>query len=569
VVRSTLPDPMKLMEDYERLLPDFAKKRPMAAIKLTDLLMRIAAAIDRLEALDEEAKEQRESEEQRIRDEITELEKQRDETAAALLTLAREADRAEAQRDADRMKAAPVAVSTLPLDATAPAAREPRPSLWSRIAAWRPAPKAPTAAMPVDAKVVGWTPFPEQEGAELAGPWEMMAVVHRVPLGRAAARSARHRWPILIRLGRGLALAACGSAFGLTCGVLTGLVEPKMIAIAPENAVGPVAVVLGLGVALFMAIGRGVFLLSALASEERYEAMLLGASRDARSEAAAKGETRQDLTPEWLARSAKAAFITLLAVVVFLLIIESTCERYGVGRLIMEGVQNHHLVAGAADSVSTPGMFALLCLSLTVSAPFLLLEGAEGWIESREHTICDFHERHRLANAHECAKQLWEGRVRKEEEAQAERSAASSGDTVKAEPQAAEVVPAPPATEATPKPTETPAPLPVAVPEPEAPIVPVVETTPHPANQMAQLKAEIADIDQRLKVLNEQELPEAKSLLAAELADARGDCLWATHLFDVEFERERKSLDDEERPGAVRKVWRRIAGYQRPLEARE
>lgn len=147
----------------------------------------------------------------------------------------------------------------------------------------------------------------------------------------------------------------------------------------PKKEIAAFAVVALLGVSMFWVLGRVVFTLAALASEERHSHLMA----NHRDDAAKVGD--------WLRRAACWSFTALGAAAVMLIAIEAQVERNGIVRVFVEDVRNASMATGHGMGLASGrGSAAIFCLVLMVSLPFVFFHASEGWVLAREKTITQY-----------------------------------------------------------------------------------------------------------------------------------------------------------------------------------
>ena len=237
-------------------------------------------------------------------------------------------------------------------------------------AAPAPAPGEPYRAMQAPHPIR--VPFPADEGRERARPAEAIALEQGF-LYTSAAEATVHDWQRWLEWP---ALIACGSIFGVSIGFLTEILDPQMLFQRFDAAWKPLVVVVVIGLAVFWLLGRVVSALAALASEERHSA-LATLHRDA-----------PDRVGRRLYVSAWVTFGVLLAVAALLVLFEANVEKNGVMGALLSRQANDRIAQGTgAAAAHTIPDWAVWCIVLVVSTPFVLLHAAHGWIAARAATL--------------------------------------------------------------------------------------------------------------------------------------------------------------------------------------
>lgn len=164
--------------------------------------------------------------------------------------------------------------------------------------------------------------------------------------------------PFCQRAAKFIALLAFGSVFGISLGLLTGLIvnlTPAVIRRTPYN----LPIVCLLGVAIFYLIGRVVYKAWAYAEEERNADRLAATSF---------GQGRY-----------KFALLAAILLIALLIGIEVFVERYG----IVESVSRQLAFQGETITFSFWKEVAYWMIALVVSTPFVLYHAYDGAMETR------------------------------------------------------------------------------------------------------------------------------------------------------------------------------------------
>lgn len=441
-----LPHFSSVKQSYDAALDLVRRHDPLRAALLQDMLSRIEAAEQRYHQLrrEEEEKFQNYNEESRRADQwidqkIAEIKIDRDDVAdkydRQLADLLDERARAREVASIARTAAGysvnfagfedhdPASSATLPVPGNGPIRsderairpKEPRPGLFQRLL---PKPAAEPATSPVIVQpatsrhgdlMPTHVPFPLPEGYSRARSVAAIAVDSGLPVeSPAAAMITRVTWLMSL-----WCLLACGFIFGISLGLLIGAIDPQMFSIRASKVLLPGLGFGILGVSMFWAIGRVISMYAALASEERHSAML------------AMHRAGPDRVGRWLRWSAGTSLTVLLVATLVLVSIEATVERHGILAAFIDSANNAAIAAGNGHIAQHgPGGFAILCLVLTVSLPFVLFHAAEGWVSARHRCIRAYLEARRSSEAFEIANRLYDERLADVREAEQKADAA-------------------------------------------------------------------------------------------------------------------------------------------------
>ncbi|WP_394793775.1 hypothetical protein [Armatimonas sp.] len=261
-----------------------------------------------------------------------------------------------------------------------------------------PAPPAVADTLPeADTLTVSLSPslphrvLPEislEEVSTLAAPKDALALQHGLPTSSPTLRALHDGQ-------RGLewvALVVCGSLFGISVGILTELLEPSRLFLRPEETLGPALVVAVIGIAVFWVLGRVSRGLLSLASECWHASL------------ATRSQTDPAAVAHSLRRTSIASFGIAALLLVGLIVMEASVERYGILGALTARQANATLLQGGGVGQNAIPPAVLMAMALIVSAPFLLLHGLHGWVEGKAGALSSFLE-NRAVEAHWQAKQ--------------------------------------------------------------------------------------------------------------------------------------------------------------------
>lgn len=219
--------------------------------------------------------------------------------------------------------------------------------------------------------------FPLAEAQEQEQPIEAVAVRQGLLYDSPAAQGLEHAKPRGLQAARLIALLACGSIFGLSLGVLIGVIDVRMLSIRPLAVAIPAVIVIILGVSIFWTLGRIVTGVFGLWSEEHYLGRLNLYAED------------PGKVGEWLQKSAWCTLLVAIVIAVLLIGIECQVERYGVLGVLLNKSQNASIVAGHGGGAEGqgPSDLVIICLVMMVSVPFVIHHAVEAWLEVRKRTI--------------------------------------------------------------------------------------------------------------------------------------------------------------------------------------
>ncbi len=227
-----------------------------------------------------------------------------------------------------------------------------------------------------------------EEVSTLAAPKDALALQHGLPTSSPTLRALHDGQ-------RGLewvALVVCGSLFGISVGILTELLEPSRLFLRPEETLGPALVVAVIGIAVFWVLGRVSRGLLSLASECWHASL------------ATRSQTDPAAVAHSLRRTSIASFGIAALLLVGLIVMEASVERYGILGALTARQANATLLQGGGVGQNAIPPAVLMAMALIVSAPFLLLHGLHGWVEGKAGALSSFLE-NRAVEAHWQAKQ--------------------------------------------------------------------------------------------------------------------------------------------------------------------
>jgi len=402
-----VPEPKILRQTYAEIIQKVEELLPAKAPLLTDAIDRVDVAYngisssrrqtgEELSLQNEEAAVSRTEFETRI----STLEAERQKTARPyddrISTFLKQKEDADA-----RLVVARAARDAMEADADEGAAASPAamPRRWGQVLKDSLRWVRPQAAAPVSAADVS-LPFPMEEALREASPLEADAIdqglLHVSPAARALRPNRVMAW---------LVLGVCGSIFGLSLGCLFGVIDPKAVAFNAARFAGPLAVCSGFGIALYWVLGRLVYGLAALTAQFATTA-LLNTHRD---------DPKQ--VGIWMRQAGRWGVALSGLILLFLITVESTVERFGLIKAFLAGAVNadvasRHAGAGHAGLThAAPSPIAILCLTLIASAPFLLLYFAEGWADAHARCIRLYLEARLRARAYVIAKARYDEQV--------------------------------------------------------------------------------------------------------------------------------------------------------------
>lgn len=231
--------------------------------------------------------------------------------------------------------------------------------------------------------------------------------------GTLATSEPPSRWCQIAEL---LGLVACGGIFGLSTGLVTGLLDWDAVATGRAYALAVAGVTTFLGVFIFWLIGRVVYLLAQIASEDLHQSALASYCGEAGASVRVSGS---------LLRRAVWGLVVLLLGAAALVVVEATVERYGIIQQFVTRNFGGSLIGGMAHS-GVP-QFAILALVLTVSLPYVLYHICAGWRQMRDCAVIGFLRGFQTKDAWERAHELFNTRA-----AVADAAAAQARDELQA-----------------------------------------------------------------------------------------------------------------------------------------
>ncbi len=212
--------------------------------------------------------------------------------------------------------------------------------------------------------------YPLEEAREQVRSLQAIAACEGLPSHSKTSLSWSEKFMVF------LALLACGSIFGFSIGIITGVIDPQIIALRPMLEAAPLSAALALGIGLFWVLGEAVQRWAEHASENYHTANLASIRSD----------------PKRMGECTKKTFtvhIVLLASVTCLFVlIEAAVEWNGIVHYFNQHMLNQMLATGQVHQVSAGlSTGAMLGMSLMASVPFLVMHMVEGWTLAYGQTI--------------------------------------------------------------------------------------------------------------------------------------------------------------------------------------
>jgi hypothetical protein len=225
----------------------------------------------------------------------------------------------------------------------------------------------------------------QEEAMLLATPREALCLKHGLPAASPTLNGLKDSQQRL----EWAALVVCGTIFGISVGILIEVLDPSRLFTRPEETWRPALMVGVIGIAVFWVLGRVAHGLMSLASECWHACI------------ATQSRVDTDAAARSLRRASIGSLFIGATLLIGLIIIEATVERYGILGALASREVNNQIQSGAATGTVKISPVVQMAMALIVSMPFLLLHGLHGWVEGKAGILNGF-----LASR--SAETLWE-----------------------------------------------------------------------------------------------------------------------------------------------------------------
>lgn len=205
-----------------------------------------------------------------------------------------------------------------------------------------------------------WGPIPPEEKG-----WFVW--VKRGGIATANACASIARWLLTL-----LATLFCGTIFGVSVGILLGIISKDFITVAPQKQIVYFALLAVFGSALFWVLGHTTQALAALVAEVNTNANTTLHRDNIQS------------IGKWLSTAGRVFVLLLIVVLVFFIFIEASVEKNGIIRFFMDNMANAQIASGQHLNTSSISNFEAWILALIACVPFLVWHFTEGLIQGRE-----------------------------------------------------------------------------------------------------------------------------------------------------------------------------------------
>ncbi len=197
----------------------------------------------------------------------------------------------------------------------------------------------------------------------------------------------------------GLSTLVCGAIFAFSLGIITGFIDPDILAMRPGKELGPFIVMCLVGTVLFYLMGRAITALVAHAAELNQNTITAGISKD--SIAVAR-------RIRW---SAVWVLIVGILGITALAVIEANVERHGIAHYFR--MQQMSSLIAQGKNISSGGISSetLWAIALMAGIPFILYHASHAWVESRQEVVISHLNNLREKEVYQLAQQLQQQRI--------------------------------------------------------------------------------------------------------------------------------------------------------------
>ncbi len=251
-------------------------------------------------------------------------------------------------------------------------------------------------------------PLPLEEARQRARSLQAIAADEGfLPDGAAVRTLGKHddpgRWhtaeTVWNTIVGGLSTLVCGAIFAFSLGIITGFIDPNILAMRPGKELLPFIVMCLVGTVLFYLMGRAITALVAHAAELNQNTITAGISKD--SLAVAK-------RIRW---SAVWVLIVGMLGIAALAVIEANVERHGIAHYFR--MQQMSSLISQGKNLKSGGISSgtLWAIALMAGIPFILYHASHAWVESRQEVVISHLNNLREKEVYQLAQQLQQQRI--------------------------------------------------------------------------------------------------------------------------------------------------------------